>query len=142
MLTQLVHTFGKVHLAYYQKAAELDAVARGFTQHQGEHYQLLRNWEKLPSYKEERPSYGESPLEIMPDPDLSLERMSFTRFKCSGRNAAVLNLALHMEQRSNIQIVMTKLLRWYYTNYWGIAYLSQLQADAQETLSPDMKGID
>jgi len=140
MLTQLAHTFGKVHLTYYQKAAELDAVARGYACHQGDHYDLLRNWDELPVYKGELPDFDKSPLQLMPDPDMSLERKSFTRFKCSGRNAAVLRMAMIVD-RTNVQVLMTKILRWYYTNYWGNAYLSQIEANAQHTLNPDMEHI-
>lgn len=140
MLTQLAHTYGKANLSYYQQAAELDAVARGFTQHKGEHYRRLRNWENLPPYQLERPSFDQSPLIAIPAPDVSLQRMSFTRFKCSGRNAAVLHLAMLIEQ-TNIQKLMTRILRWYYSRYWGDAYLSQLAADDQETLSPNMTEV-
>lgn len=140
ILTQLAHTFGEVHLEYYQKAAVLDAIARGFKQHQGEHYKLLRNWENLPAYEDALPDFEKSPLQLMPDPDVRLRRMSFTRFKCSGRNAAVLHMAMIVD-RTNIQILMTKILRWYYTNYWGSDYRPQIEADEQETLAPDMTGI-
>lgn len=140
MLTQLVHTFGKVNLEYYQKAAELDAVARGFDQHQGGHYRLVRDGGELPDYVNTLPDFDKSPLALMPNPDLSLPRKSMSRFKCSGRNACVFRMAIIVDN-SNAQVMMTKLLRWYYTNYWGDAYLSQIQADAQETLNPDMTGV-
>lgn len=135
MLSHIAHTFSAVHLTYYQQAAELDAVFRGFKQHKGEHYQLLRNWQTLPPYEVQRPHFPPSPLERVPDPDFSLERMSFTKFRCSGRDATVLHLAMLIE-RTNIQILMTRILRWYYSSYWESAYLIQLESDDQSTLSP------
>lgn len=135
MLTQIVHTFGATQLKYYQAAAELDAKARGFEQHQGEHFRLLRDWEKLPPYKEARPTFDPSMLDAMPQPDSGLERASFSRFKCSARNSAILHLAVLIEQ-TNIQKVMTKLMRWYYTHYWDGRYTLQLAADEQATISP------
>ncbi|EDX82441.1 hypothetical protein S7335_1145 [Synechococcus sp. PCC 7335] len=135
MLMHLAHRFVEDHLSYYQQAAEYDAISRGFEQHQGEHYQLLRDWQSLPAYKAERLQFAPSPLQQMPDPDVSLERMSFTRFKCSARDSAVLHLAMIIE-RTNIQILMTKIMRWYFMHYWDSKFLYQLESDEQLTLSP------
>lgn len=140
ILTQIVQTYGKVQLPYYQKVAELDAMARGFKQHQGEHYRLLSSWEELPSYTNDRPIFDPSPLAAIPNPDKSLKRHSFSQFRCSARNAAVLKLALIVEQ-SNVQIVMSKMFVWYYARYWDL-YRPQLEAMEQETISPLLRSVE
>lgn len=137
MLTQIVHTFGAVELEYYQKAAELDALARGFKQHQGEHFRILRDWKDLPPYVGVRPDYKRSLLEGIAEPDRSWPRESYSRFKCSPRNAAILKLAVEIE-RSNIPTVMTKLMYWYYTRYWDGRYTLQIAAAEQETINPTL----
>lgn len=139
ILTQIVQTYGKVNLAYYQKAAELDAIARGFEHHQGTHYQMLANWQDLPAYKGNRPQFGSSPLETIPDPDTKsdyVKRQSFGQFRCSERNSVVLHLAMLIE-RQNIQIVMTRMMRWYYARYWHL-YGPQLAAAEQQTINPQL----
>ena len=138
-LTQVTHTFGKINLEYYQRAAEIDAKARGFAGHKGEHFSLLRDGDEMPPYVGDRPDYGQHPLGVLPDPDLKLSRSSLSRFKCSARNSALLRLAILID-RSNIQIAMTKLMRWYYSVYWEAMYVEQLAAEEQETLSPVLKG--
>ena len=137
LLAHSGHTFVEAYLDYYQKAAELDAKYRGFEQHEGEHYRLLSDWQSLPAYKESRPQFDPSPLERLPDPVVSLDRVSFTRFRCSSRDAACLHLAMIIE-RTNVQVLMTKILRWYYSNYWESNYLMQIESDAQATLNPTL----
>lgn len=134
ILTQIAQTYGKVNLEYYQMLAELDAQARGFKEHQGEHFDLLSNWHELPPYQKSRPEYAPSPLATIPNPDSKLERRSFGQFRCSARNSAILHLAMLWEQ-SNIQVLMTRMMRWYYDRYWTL-YLPQLAAAEQHTMNP------
>ena len=135
--TQIAHCFGKRFLSYYQDAAEIDAIAKGFSQHQGEHYDLLSTWKKLPPYRNGRPDYSRSPLDNMASVDTTLERISFNGFKRSARNSTVFHLAYVIERESP-QIVMSKLLTWYYENYWSSNYIEQIESERQRTLSPDM----
>ena len=136
ILTQIAQTYGKVNLDYYAEAAELDAVARGFKQHQGEHFDLLSSWQDLPKYVESRPIFKPSPIAAIPIPDSSMPRVSFSRFHCSKRNAAVLKIALIVDN-TNIQILMSQLFVWYYARYWDL-YKPQLEAVEQRCIKPDL----
>lgn len=137
ILTQISHCFGKRFLDYYREVADIDAIARGFQQHQGEHFKLLREWGQLPPYINGRPDYGRSPLDDMATVNTGLKRHSFNGFKCSARNAVVFKLACVVERESP-QIVMSKLATWYYENYWSSNYIEQIESSVQKTLSPDM----
>ena len=139
ILTQIAQTYGKVNADYYYQSAELDAVARGMKHHQGEHFELLANWDELPPYKSERPIFGPTPLATISNPDRSLPRHSFSQFKCSTRNAAILKMALIVEE-TNIQILMSKMFVWYYSKYWHL-YQPQLQSIKQKTISPNLKPL-
>jgi hypothetical protein len=136
ILTQLIQTYGKVNLKYYQRAAELDAAARGYDGHKGDHYCDLSSWAELRPYQRARPDYGASPLTfIAPVDTRTSPRKAFGQFRCSAQNSAVLRLAVIAEQ-SNVQIVMTKIMSWYYDHYWDL-YLPQMASEKQQTLSPD-----
>lgn len=137
ILTQIAQTYGKVNADYYYACAELDAVARGFDKHQGEHYRLLADGEDLPPYQGSKPIFEPSPLATIPDPDSSLPRKSFGQFRCSNRNAAILRMAMIVD-RTNINVLMSKLMSWYYARYWEL-YLPQLAAAEQETIKPDLE---
>lgn len=133
ILTQIAQTYGKVHEDYYAEAAELDAVARGFEKHQGDHFDALCDWSKpLPPYKEARPLFDPSPIATIPMPDKSVGRHGFNGFRCSARNAAIIRLALEIEQ-TNIQIFMSKAFTWYYARYWHL-YLPQLASVEQHCI--------
>jgi hypothetical protein len=138
LLTQLLHSFGSRHLAYYQEAAEMDAIARGFDSHKGEHYQLLRDWGDLPQYVGSQPPFRPSPLvNIPPVPTTKEGRKSFRSINCSGRNSAILHLATIIE-RSNVPQTMSRIMLWHFSEYWGRGYITQLESDQQQTLNPDL----
>lgn len=139
ILTQIAQTYGKVHDDYYSRVAELDAKARGFEQHKGDHFDMLSDWKELPPYADSRPIFEPSPLASIPNPDRSLPRYSFSQFRCSARNAAILRLALVVEQ-TNMQVLMSKMFVWYYSKYWPL-YLPQLASVEQRTISPDMSEL-
>lgn len=134
ILTQIAQTYGKVTLDYYAEAAELDAVARGFKQHKGEHFDLLADWQDLPPYIGDRPIFKPSPIAAIPLPDKALPRVSFARFNCSKRNAAILKMSLIVDN-TNIQILMSQLFVWYYARYWDL-YLPQLASAEQHCIKP------
>lgn len=134
ILTQIAQTFGKVNADYYYQCAEADARARGFDAHQGKHYELLADGDTLPPYLSDRPVFGPSPLASIPDPDSSLPRKSFGQFRCSNRNAAIIRMALIVD-RSNINVLMSQMMSWYYARYWEL-YKPQLLAAEQQTISP------
>ena len=138
LLTQLLHSYGSKELTYYQKAAEMDAVARGFSSHQGEYYRLLRDWKELPRYTQSQPPFERSPLADIPDIPTNAEgRRSFRSIRCSGRNSAILHLATIIE-RSNVPQTLSRIMVWHYSRYWDKSYLQQLEADRQETLNPSL----
>ncbi|MEM1307944.1 MAG: hypothetical protein AAGF98_00330 [Cyanobacteria bacterium P01_H01_bin.153] len=136
LLTQLLHSYGSAELAYYREAAEMDAVARGFEGHQGEHYQLLRDWSELPKYAAAQPPFNPSPLASIPDVATDAAgRRSFSSIRCSGRNSAILHLATIIE-RANVPQTLSRIMLWHFDRYWEKGYLYQLEADKQQTLSP------
>ena len=137
ILTQIAQTFGKINAQYYFACAEADASARGFKGHQGEHYQMLADGKDLPPYTSTRPLFEPSPLAAIPDPDPGLPRESFGQFRCSNRNAAVLRMALVVD-RTNINVLMSKMMTWYYARYWDL-YGPQLAAAEQQTIMPTMQ---
>ena len=133
ILTQIAQTYGKVYEDYYAEAAELDAVARGYECHRGSHFDALCDWNKaLPPYQNARPIFEASPLASIPMPDKSVGRYGFNGFRCSARNAAIIRLALEVEQ-TNIQIFMSKAFIWYYARYWHL-YLPQLASVEQRCI--------
>ena len=139
LLTQLLHSYGSRELAYYQGAAQMDAVARGFAAHQGEHYQLLRDWGELPRYTGSQPPFERSPLADIPDvPNGAAGRRSFRSIRCSGRNSAILHLATIVE-RSNVPQTISRIMLWHFDQYWHPGYISQLEADRQSTINPEFK---
>lgn len=138
LLTQLLHSYGSKELVYYQTAAEMDAVARGFASHQGEHYQLLRDWGELPRYTGSQPPFERSPLAEIPDvPNGAAGRRSFRSIRCSGRNSAILHLATIVE-RSNIPQTLSRIMLWHFERYWHPSYIAQLKADQQLTIKPEL----
>ena len=138
ILTQIAQTYGKVYADYYAEAAELDAKARGFAQHKGEHFDALCDWNiELPAYSEQRPIFEPSPLASVPMPNKSVGRHSFNGFRCSARNAAIIRLACEIEQ-TNIQIFMSKAFTWYYARYWDL-YLPQLASVEQHCIQPALE---
>ncbi|WP_430714950.1 hypothetical protein [Nodosilinea sp. AN01ver1] len=137
LLTQLLHSYGAKELAYYQRAAEMDALARGFSSHKGEHYRLLRDWGELPRYADSQPPFERSPLADIPDiPTGAAGRRSFRSIRCSGRNSAILHLATIVE-RSNIPQTLSRIMLWHFNRYWHPGYISQLEADSQLTINPE-----
>lgn len=136
ILTQIAQTFGKVNADYYYQCAEADAIARGFKGHQGEHYELLADGGEIPAYTSSRPLFDPSPLAAIPDPDPSFPRQSFGQFRCSNRNAAIIRMALIVD-RSNINVLMSKMMIWYYARYWDL-YKPQLMAVEQKTIKPEL----
>lgn len=136
ILTQIAQTFGKVNADYYFQCAEADAIARGFERHQGRHYELLADGKDMPAYTSSRPLFEPSPLAAIPDPDSSLPRQSFGQFRCSNRNAAIIRMALIVD-RSNINVLMSKMMSWYYDRYWDL-YKPQLMAAEQKTIKPEL----
>lgn len=141
VLTQVGHCFGQRFLEYYQFAAEIDATARGYEQHQGDHFDRLCDWKDLPPYSAGRPDFGRSPLYDMPPVDTTLERQRFNGFKMSDRNSVVLHLACLIE-REPTYVVMSKLITWYYDTYWEPNYVEQLVAANQRTISPDLSDFE
>lgn len=136
LLTQLLHSYGAKELAYYQQAAEMDATARGFESHQGEHYQLLRDWGDLPRYVNAQPPFERSPLADIPDiPTGAAGRRSFRSIRCSGRNSAILHLATIVE-RSNVPQTISRIMLWHFERYWHPGYVNQIAADQQLTIDP------
>lgn len=139
LLTQLLHSYGSRELAYYQGAAAMDAVARGFSSHQGEHYQLLRDWGELPRYVGSQPPFERSPLADIPDvPNGAAGRRSFRSIRCSGRNSVILHLATIVE-RSNVPQTLSRIMLWHFGRYWHEGYIKQLEADRQLTIKPELK---
>jgi hypothetical protein len=137
LLTQLLHSYGSRELAYYQGAAGMDAIARGFDSHQGEHYQLLRDWGELPRYVGSQPPFERSPLADIPDvPNGAAGRRSFRSIRCSGRNSVILHLATIVE-RSNVPQTISRIMLWHFERYWHPGYISQLEADSQLTIKPE-----
>lgn len=137
LLTQLLHSFGSRELAYYQKAAEMDAIARGYPSHEGEHYERLRDWKELPRYTGSHPPFERSPLADIPEIPTNTPRYSFRAIRCSGRNSVILHLATIIE-RSNIPQTLSRIMLWHYSQYWEKGYTQQLKADNQSTLSPKL----
>mgnify|MGYP001792915614 CR=1 FL=1 len=138
LLTQLLHSYGSVHLSYYQKAAEIDALARGFKGHQGEHYSLLRDWGELPRYTETQPAFERSPLVDIHEVSANAEyRRRIGSVNCSGRNSAILNLTTIVE-RSNLPQTLSRIMLWHFDHYWNRGYVLQLRSDEQETLTPEL----
>lgn len=138
LLTQILHSYGGANLSYYREAASMDAIARGFKAHQGEHYQLLRNWGDLPRYVATQPAFERSPLADIPEVSAqSSDRRSFVSIRCSGRNSAILNLATIVE-RSNVPQTLSRIILWHFGRYWEKGYLIQLRSDEQETLTPEL----
>jgi hypothetical protein len=137
LLTQLLQSYGSKELAYYQKAAEMDAIARGFPSHQGEHYRLLRDWAELPRYVGSQPPFERSPLADIPDvPNGAAGRRSFRSIRCSGRNSVILHLATIIE-RSNVPQTLSRIMVWHFERYWHPGYVAQIEADQQLTITPD-----
>ena len=138
LLTQLLHSYGSRELAYYQKAAEMDAIARGFGSHRGDHYRLLRDWGELPRYVASQPPFERSPLADIPDvPNGKEGRRSFRSIRCSGRNSAILHLATIVE-RSNIPQTLSRIMLWHFTHYWPEGYAKQIESDRQLTMKPEL----
>jgi hypothetical protein len=138
LITQLLHSYGSVHLTYYQNAADMDAIARGFECHQGEHYQLLRDWQELPPYSGAQPAFEPSPLIDVPQVEISADnRRSFRSIQCSGKNSVILNLATIVE-RSNVPQTLSRIMLWHFDRYWDKSYALQLASDEQQTLSPSI----
>lgn len=138
LLTQLLHSYGGACLDYYQRAAQMDAVARGFEGHRGEHYRLLRNWGELPRYTGTQPAFEPSPLADVPEIPASAEyRRRLGSISCSGRNSAILHLATIIE-RSNVPQTLSRIMLWHFDRYWDKGYASQLESDQQETLAPEI----
>jgi hypothetical protein len=137
LLTQLLHSYGSKELAYYQGAAAMDALSRGFPSHQGEHYLLLRDWGEMPRYTGSQPPFERSPLADIPDvPNGAVGRRSFRSIRCSGRNSAILHLATIVE-RSNIPQTLSRIMLWHFERYWHEGYIKQLESDRQLTLTPE-----
>jgi hypothetical protein len=138
LLTQILHSYGGANLDYYREAAEMDAIARGFEGHKGEHYRLLRNWGELPRYVGTQPAFERSPLADIPEVSTQAgDRRSFVSIRCSGRNSAILHLATVIE-RSNVPQTLSRIMLWHFGRYWGKGYALQLESDQQETLSPEI----
>ena len=136
LLTQLLHSYGCFALAYYQEAAEMDALARGFSSHRGEHYRTLRDWVEMPRYVTSQPPFKPSPLaDIHSIEANTASRRAFSSIRCSGRNSAILHLATIIE-RSNIPQTLSRIMLWYFDRYWNNRYVLQLESDQQETISP------
>lgn len=138
LLTQILHSYGGANLDYYREAAEMDAIARGFEGHQGEHYRLLRDWGELPRYVGTQPAFERSPLADIAELSMNAsDRRSFVSIRCSGRNSAILHLATVIE-RDNVPQTLSRIMLWHFNRYWVKGYLSQLQSDEQETLTPEI----
>lgn len=141
ILTQIAQVFAKANAEYYNQCAEMDAVARGFTQHQGKHFDLLVSDDDLPDYTDGiKPIFPPSPLAAIPDPKKNTPRYSFGQFRCSSRTAAVLKMALIVDQ-PNINMLMTKMFSWYYPRFWNL-YLPQFAAVEQRRILPDMENFE
>lgn len=144
LLRQLASPFCGAHRDYYRMCAAQDAIVRGYSNADpdihpmnGQYYldcalwNPLRDFEYLqmpwPEFKED--SY--SPLANIAMPTISKgTRRSFSRYKSSLLNSAILNIACRVEGLT-LSHLLSKVLVWHFDKYWKSSYTRQLSsADA------------
>ncbi len=161
-------SFCAVYHQLYRVIAEVDAIARGFIQHQGDHFRALVDWDsELPPYVSGVPDYaglvvepgfiaragldampgyfdqsGVNPLGLVtPPPNVNTNRRRFTKtIEISEYNAVILRLAMVLGGY-NMSELMTRLITWHFARYWTSgtgSYTRQIQGSIQSTLSPDL----
>lgn len=149
-LRQIVTGFCAVpaHWAWFAAAAELDAKARGYSEHQGAHFDALAQWSNevpLADYVDDSAPDFADKIGPLPVADVGLElpektpgnRRMVKELAMSPANMACLHLYCIAADCGVIE-ALALMTKWHLHQYWGRSYTRQLESSRQKTLNPNL----